>query len=227
MAEVTEALSGETPVACGASCACGTGQIDEGRREFLKQSAAGLALLALAACGLGTATAPGSLSATTIQLSSEPALANVGGVATMQIGGSPVAVVRESATSFSSVLAHLSARRQHRAIDRSAGLSLSGPRRALRPLRPVDRRTADEQSAFVPGHVRCGCWHADDRRLSHSKTSIFQCRRPIDPKFTSFTNVTSVTSSTRSASRRAASCPARVATSCGRAFLRRPPRWWA
>jgi nitrite reductase/ring-hydroxylating ferredoxin subunit len=101
MAEVTEALSGETPVACGASCACGTGQVDEGRREFLKQSAAGLALLALAACGLGTATAPGSLSATTIQLSSEPALANVGGVATMQIGGSPVAVVRESATSFS------------------------------------------------------------------------------------------------------------------------------
>ena len=96
--------AGAEPLAgCGAGCTCGnSGGIDDGRREFLKQSAAGLALLALAACGLGGApTAPGSVSATTIQLSANPTLANVDGVATMQLGGTPVAVVRESTTSFS------------------------------------------------------------------------------------------------------------------------------
>ncbi len=93
----------ESLAACSEGCTCGNiVEIDEKRREFLKQSAAGLALLALAACGLGgTATAPGSVSATTIQLSANPALANVGGVVTMQISGSPVAIVRESTTSFS------------------------------------------------------------------------------------------------------------------------------
>src|SRR4051812_30966094 len=72
-----------------------------GRREFLTTSAASLALLALAACGLSDATAPTTVSATAFKLSDYPQLANVGGVAMVSIGGSPVAIVRESATTFS------------------------------------------------------------------------------------------------------------------------------
>jgi len=67
---------------------------------FLKHGGAVLAALALAACGADSPTAPGTLSATTIALASNPALASVGGVATLRIDGSPVAVVRESATTF-------------------------------------------------------------------------------------------------------------------------------
>jgi Rieske Fe-S protein len=75
--------------------------VDEGRREFLKKSAAAAALLALAACGMSDSTAPSSLASTTIDLSTTPALTPVGGVAVMSISGSPVAVVHETATTFS------------------------------------------------------------------------------------------------------------------------------
>ncbi|MFI5229931.1 MAG: ubiquinol-cytochrome c reductase iron-sulfur subunit [Gemmatimonadales bacterium] len=75
--------------------------VDAGRREFLKQSAAALALMALAACGLSDTTAPSSLASTTIDLSTTPALTPVGGVAVLTIGGSPVAVVHASASSYS------------------------------------------------------------------------------------------------------------------------------
>lgn len=70
------------------------------RLTFLKQSAASIAVLALAACGAGNPTAPSTLTSTTLSLATNPALANVGGVVTLSIDGSPVAVVRESATTF-------------------------------------------------------------------------------------------------------------------------------
>lgn len=86
--------------ACSAERASGS-DVDAGRREFLKQSAAAVALMALAACGMSDPASPSSLQSTTIDLSSTPALVPVGGVAVMSIGGSPVAVVHESASSFS------------------------------------------------------------------------------------------------------------------------------
>lgn len=93
-------LEQNTTGACDA-CALVQGQaggID--RLTFLKQSAASIAALALAACGGSNPTAPGTLSATTLSLASNPALATVGGVVTIQIDGSPVAVVRESSSAF-------------------------------------------------------------------------------------------------------------------------------
>jgi len=72
-----------------------------GRRTFLAQSAllAAGALLA-AACGSEIATAPTTVSPTTLRVSDYPALATVGGIALVTISGSPFAVVRTSATSF-------------------------------------------------------------------------------------------------------------------------------
>jgi len=70
------------------------------RLTFLKQSAASIALFALAACGADGPTAPSTLTSTTLSLATNPALANVDGVVTVRIDGSPVAVVRESTTTF-------------------------------------------------------------------------------------------------------------------------------
>lgn len=71
------------------------------RRIFLAQGAAALAAVALAACGLSDSpTAPASITSTTLALSSYPALSSVGGVATLTVDGTPVAVVRESSTTF-------------------------------------------------------------------------------------------------------------------------------
>ena len=70
------------------------------RLTFLKQGAAAIAAIALAACGSDGATAPTTLSSTTISLASNPKLATVGGVVTLDIDGSPVAIVRESASTF-------------------------------------------------------------------------------------------------------------------------------
>ena len=77
------------------------------RLAFLKQAAGAIApvaalgaLSSLAACAGGFPTAPSTLTATTITLASNPALANVGGVVTLRIDDSPIAVVRESATTF-------------------------------------------------------------------------------------------------------------------------------
>jgi Rieske Fe-S protein len=72
-----------------------------GRRDFVAQGAAALASLALAACGGATATSPSSVTPTTLQLSSFSSLANVGGVATTTIDGTPIAIVRETSSSFS------------------------------------------------------------------------------------------------------------------------------
>ena len=81
-------------------CVAAHGEPTVDRLTFLKQSAAAIAAVALAACGAGSLTAPESLSATTIALASNPALANVGGVITTSIDHSPVAIVRESSTTF-------------------------------------------------------------------------------------------------------------------------------
>ena len=70
------------------------------RLTFLKQSAAMIAAAALAACGADSATSPSTLSSTTISLASNPTLATVGGVVTLTIDGSPVAIVRESTSTF-------------------------------------------------------------------------------------------------------------------------------
>lgn len=93
---------------CGASCACGAGNtgllatpID--RRKFVSLGAYAAAAAALAACaasGGGTnITSPGSLG-TTIKVSDFTTLASVGGVAVTTISGTPVAIVRTSATTF-------------------------------------------------------------------------------------------------------------------------------
>jgi Rieske Fe-S protein len=86
-------------------CTCGSADgaaSGTDRRTFLAQGAAALALMALSACGVGGGpTAPSTITATTINLSDYPALANVGGVSTLRINGQPVAVVRESASTFS------------------------------------------------------------------------------------------------------------------------------
>jgi Rieske Fe-S protein len=88
------------PVGCGAECACSRAKAD--RRTFLAQGAAALAALALAACGVSAIpTAPSNVSATAIKLSDNPTLAAVGGVAVLTIGGTPLAIVHETSTSFS------------------------------------------------------------------------------------------------------------------------------
>jgi nitrite reductase/ring-hydroxylating ferredoxin subunit len=99
-----EERSGEAvsaPVVAG--CAhCGE-QGGTSRREFIAVSAASaVAALLVTACGGGTDTTgvntgPLSLS---VQLSSYPALANVGGMAQVDNGGIPVAAVRTGASSF-------------------------------------------------------------------------------------------------------------------------------
>jgi nitrite reductase/ring-hydroxylating ferredoxin subunit len=86
------------PRACSGCARSGEPVVD--RLTFLKQGAAAIAAMALAACGGDTVTSPSTLSSTTLSLSSYPALANVGGVVTTRIDGSPVAVVRESTTTF-------------------------------------------------------------------------------------------------------------------------------
>jgi Rieske Fe-S protein len=72
------------------------------RREFVSGAAAALAAIALAACGStgDFVTSPGTVAATSLRVSDFPALANVNGVATTSVGGTPVAIVRTGASSF-------------------------------------------------------------------------------------------------------------------------------
>jgi nitrite reductase/ring-hydroxylating ferredoxin subunit len=65
------------------------------RRTFLSNSVLAAAALALAACGVSSATAPSSLN-TTVKLNDYPALATVGGVAVATLSGTRVALVRTS-----------------------------------------------------------------------------------------------------------------------------------
>jgi Rieske Fe-S protein len=73
---------------------------DIGRRTFLVQSAIVAAAAALAACGGADSMAPNISAGTIIKVSDFPALANVGGIATTNVGGAPLAVVRTGTTSF-------------------------------------------------------------------------------------------------------------------------------
>lgn len=69
------------------------------RRTFLSRAMLGAAVMALAACGASDgATAPFTGTAT-INVSDYPMLATVGGVALVTLNGSPLAIVRDSATS--------------------------------------------------------------------------------------------------------------------------------
>ena len=70
------------------------------RMMFLKRSAALIAAAALAACGGDSLTSPSTVSSTTLTIANNPKLATVGGVVTLNIDGSPVAVVRESTSTF-------------------------------------------------------------------------------------------------------------------------------
>src|SRR5881628_2686609 len=83
-------------------CAHCGGHTESTRREFLTTSAASaVAAILVAACGgsdaTGVSTGPVTLS---VQISKYPALANVGGIARVDNGGTPVAAVRTGATTF-------------------------------------------------------------------------------------------------------------------------------
>lgn len=69
------------------------------RRAFLSMTVLATAGAALAACGGADITAPAAVDAT-IKIAEHPELANVGGVATFSLNGTPVAVVRSTATTF-------------------------------------------------------------------------------------------------------------------------------
>jgi Rieske Fe-S protein len=72
-----------------------------GRRTFLVQSGMLAALAALAACaGATDSTAPNVPANSQIDVGNYPALATVGGVAMVSLGGAPIAIVRTSTTSF-------------------------------------------------------------------------------------------------------------------------------
>ena len=78
-------------------------QVGTSRREFIAASAASaVAALLVTACGgasgaTGVDTGPVQLS---VQVSSYPELANVGGIARVDNGGTPVAAVRTGASAF-------------------------------------------------------------------------------------------------------------------------------
>jgi nitrite reductase/ring-hydroxylating ferredoxin subunit len=85
-------------------CAHCAEQSGTSRRDFLAKSAASaVAALLVTACGGGASdftgvnTGPVSLS---VQVSSYAALANVGGIAQVDNGGTPIAAVRTGANSF-------------------------------------------------------------------------------------------------------------------------------
>lgn len=75
-----------------------------GRRAFLSQSALLAAAAMLAACGgldAGSAsTAPTTVGGASFKVSDYPALATVGGIALVNLGGNPLAVVRTGTDSF-------------------------------------------------------------------------------------------------------------------------------
>jgi Rieske Fe-S protein len=89
----------------GGGCSHCGGRAVTSRREFLTAAAASAVTAALlTACGggaPGAATISGPVSLT-VQVSSYPALANVGGIVRIDSAGTPVAVVRTGADTFAS-----------------------------------------------------------------------------------------------------------------------------
>src|SRR6476469_7087940 len=71
-----------------------------GRRTFLAQSALLAAAALLASCVGEIATAPTTISPTTLRVADYAALATVGGIAMVTVSGSPFAVVRTGSSSF-------------------------------------------------------------------------------------------------------------------------------
>ena len=70
------------------------------RRTFLSQALLAAAATALAACGAGSdSTAPSSISSS-VNVSTYPTLASVGGVTAVSINGNPIAIVRTGTSSF-------------------------------------------------------------------------------------------------------------------------------
>ena len=65
------------------------------RRTFLSRAMVSAAAIALAACGLESATAPFSGTAS-LNISSYPVLSTVGGVVLVSLNGSPMALIRSS-----------------------------------------------------------------------------------------------------------------------------------
>jgi Rieske Fe-S protein len=92
---------------CGRACTCSASSDTSPkvagikRREFVAYGAAALALAALTACGGDTLTSPSTVPSTSLKLSDYPALASVGGVATVRIDSTPIAIVRTGASAFS------------------------------------------------------------------------------------------------------------------------------
>ena len=85
------------PDHCDASCPIADA-ID--RRTFVSRAALAAAAAALAACSIGDfPTSPASISGS-VDVNSYPALANVGGLATLSLSGTPVAIVRTGTSSF-------------------------------------------------------------------------------------------------------------------------------
>lgn len=84
-------------------CSCGSGGAAEhaiDRRNFLRYGSAALAAWALAGCAMPTENSSPTSINTTVSVSQFPALNSVGGVATTRINGTPIAIVRESTTTF-------------------------------------------------------------------------------------------------------------------------------
>ena len=87
----------DTPFCAGL---CGQGE-PIGRRNFLSESVLAAAALALAACSdLGGITGPPTNVSSSIKVSSYAALANVNGIATVNLNGAKLAIVRTGAASF-------------------------------------------------------------------------------------------------------------------------------
>lgn len=91
---------------CGAACPLAGAEPDTavepsvGRRAFLTRGALAAVALALAACGGDGPVTPTPDSPNTIRLADHPALAAMGGVAYVTIGGVSLAVVRTGSASF-------------------------------------------------------------------------------------------------------------------------------
>jgi Rieske Fe-S protein len=89
----------------GVGCASCAEKAGTSRREFITTSAASaVAALLVAACGGASgATGIGGPVSLSVQVSSYAALANVGGIARVDTGGTPVAAIRTGATTFAAL----------------------------------------------------------------------------------------------------------------------------
>jgi hypothetical protein len=137
---------------------CGGGT---SRREFLTSSAtAAAAALLVAACGgAGDATVATGPVSLTVQVSNYAALANVGGIAEIDSGGSPLAVVRTGADTFSAYSLICPHGGDHR-----LGVPVPLPWCAFQLVGNLGRWSAHQQSLFAGDELRFEHWRVDDRQ---------------------------------------------------------------